>query len=65
MNNTDYYNYEKSEAESIKVGEIIDGLEVTYVSDGIVLVDVNCKKCGQSLRLFEALDYGDLCENCK
>jgi predicted nucleic acid binding AN1-type Zn finger protein len=64
MNNTDYYNYEKSKARSVKEDETVDGFEVTYVGDGIVLVDINCKKCGQALRLFEALAYGDLCENC-
>ena len=32
--------------------------------DGIVLVETNCKECAQQLRLFEAIAYGNLCENC-
>jgi hypothetical protein len=58
------YDFEKNIAKSIKVGETVNGLFVDYVQDGVVLVDVNCKKCGQALRLFEALDYVDLCQNC-
>ena len=66
MKITDCYNLEKTKAKSAKLGEIIEGFEVIYVDlkDGIILVDADCKECGQTLKLFEALGYGDLCENC-
>ena len=58
------YNFEKKKAKSAKEGETIKGLRIAYVKDGVILVEGNCKECGQQLRLYEALSYGNLCEYC-
>jgi hypothetical protein len=61
-----YYDYEKSKAKTVKEGETVDGFEVTYVDadEGIILVDAQCKECGQALKLYEALAFGNICEPC-
>lgn len=64
MENIDYYDLEKEKAETCKEGEIIEGFKVDFVSDGIILVEDNYKKCGQQLRLHEALSNNGVCENC-
>lgn len=69
MEIVNYYNFEKegAKANSIKVGDVLKGFYVDYVDveNGVVLVDEQCKDCGQALRLFEALGDSGLCQECK
>jgi len=64
MNAIDYYDLEKTKLKSAKEGEIIEGFKIAYVDDSVILTETNCTECAQQLRLFEALSYGGLCENC-
>ncbi|APH21050.1 TPA: hypothetical protein ACXDAY_002293 [Clostridium botulinum] len=34
-------------------------------SNGMVITDRKCSKCGTTLRLSEVLDYSNLCEDCQ
>lgn len=52
-------------SKNTKIVSIINGVNIIYESDNIILTDIICKKCGNSLTYGEVIDDYECCINCR
>ncbi|AUN01425.1 hypothetical protein EXM90_11495 [Clostridium botulinum] len=48
-----------------KIVSIINGVNIIYEDDNIILSDITCKKCENSLTYGEVIDGYECCINCR
>lgn len=51
--------------EGKKTIAIINGVNIIYEDDNIILTDIICKKCGTALTYGEVIDSYESCINCR